>query len=54
MEIQRFLVVEVGIIVVVIIIDIGGGPGGRVGGPGGGFGGPGGVFFVLVAVLACH
>ena len=29
---------------VVIIIDIGGGPGGGVGGPGGGFGGPGGGF----------
>ena len=32
---------------VVIIIDIGGGPGGGVGGPGGGFGGPGGGFFSL-------
>ena len=29
---------------VVIIIDIGGGPGGGVGGPGGGLGGPGGGF----------
>ena len=29
---------------VVIIIDIGGGPGGGVGDPGGGFGGPGGGF----------
>ena len=35
---------EIGIIVVVTIIDIGGGPGGGVGGPGGGFGGPGGGF----------
>ena len=31
-------------IIVVIIIDIGAGPGGAVGGPDGGFGGPGGVF----------
>ena len=38
---------EIGITVVVIIIDIGGGPGGVVGGPGSGFGGPGGVFFSL-------
>ena len=29
---------------VVIIIDIGGGPGGGPGGPGDGFGGPGGGF----------
>ena len=36
---------EVGIIVVVTIIVVGGGPGCGVGGPGGGFGGPGGVFF---------
>ena len=39
---------------VVIIIDIGGVPGGGPGGPGGGFGGPGGGFLVLVAVVACH
>ena len=39
---------------VVIIIDIGGGPGGGVGGPRGGFGGPGGGFLLLVAVMACH
>ncbi len=45
---------EVRIIVVVVIIDIVGGPGGGFGGPGAGFGGPGGGFLVLVAVVACH
>ena len=44
---KSFSTLEVGIIVVVAIIDIGGGPGGGVGGPGGGFGGPGGGFFSL-------
>ena len=39
---------------VVIIILVGGGPGGGFGGPGGGFGGPGGGFLVLVGVVACH
>ena len=39
-----FGTLEVGIIVAVAILDIGGAPGG-VGGPGGGFGGPRGGFF---------
>ena len=38
------ITLEVGIIVVVVIIDIVGGPGGGFGGPGAGFGGPGGGF----------
>ena len=36
---SKFLTLEVGIIVVVIIIDIGGNPGGGLGGPGGGLNG---------------
>ena len=36
-----------GIIVVVVIVDIVGGPGGGFGGPGGGFRGPGGGSFSL-------
>ena len=51
---QDGTILKVGIIVVVAIIDIGGGPGGGVGGPGGGFGGPGGGFLAPVSVVACH
>ena len=47
-------IVEVGVIVVVTMIDIGGGPGGGFASPGGGFGDPGGVFSVFVAVVPCH
>ena len=46
---------------VVVIIDIVGGPGGGFGGPGAGFGGPGGgfggdggVFLVIIAIVACQ
>ena len=41
---SMFLFLEVGAIVVDVIIDIVGGPGGGFGGPGAGFGGPGGGF----------
>ena len=51
---ETVVTLKIGILVVVVTIDIVGGPGGGFGGPGCSFGGPGGCFLVFVAVVACH